>query len=390
MERATRFILATFICVFVSSRSIAGIWTGGGEFLESASNPWFLQNTMRATYCIDVDAEHFAVARGDLATIVSGALDFWKDEFVAARLPASSAHLEPKIAVATQFFVQVACDDDVDIRFQFGTLTPAQLRDLSAQGIDPSRFAGFSQLESYDPATMHGKGFVYIAADSGPLRFQGTETVASPWTYQSGRLLFGVLLHELGHVFGLPHAGGVKDVMGAGFPEYFISKERAEVDRETHRVFAGVLHFRGASGKVACKIPQLPVAARTFFSLPDNAQCLSFDFHAPGRISVRWSATLSDFAEAGSITLAADEVVRLSELVRIWLPQGQRVFTNLPPGSSNILAGPARVHQDRHGVFLPRDGSPGKVVLMQMEPSVFQIGGFIGENVILDLLQGTD
>ena len=76
----------------------------------------------------------------------------------------------------------------------------------------PQQFVGITVRTEYDEGTRKGRGFVYIAPESGPLRFEGTDTIRYPWSLRDSPvwargfgLFHKVLTHELGHVFGVAH-----------------------------------------------------------------------------------------------------------------------------------------------------------------------------------------
>ncbi len=80
---------------------------------------------------------------------------------------------------------------------------------MEKEKIDRRRFVAFSQRleDSYDRARLKGKGFIYIAPDHGENAFQVSAAVPEAWTKGGTYRLRNVLIHELGHVFGLSHSG---------------------------------------------------------------------------------------------------------------------------------------------------------------------------------------
>lgn len=111
---------------------------------------------------------------------------------------------------------QNECDDSTDIRFQFGVLTAEQLEKVP----NPKNHVGFSIRTQYDSVNMKGRGFVYISPEKGPLALAALKSSEPLWSSKNifaGIYFVGVLNHELGHIFGLPHSENIF-VMREDFP----------------------------------------------------------------------------------------------------------------------------------------------------------------------------
>lgn len=76
----------------------------------------------------------------------------------------------------------------------------------------------------YDLKLLKGRGYMYFSPQSGPLKLDGEQFGDDFWSYENGLLLGRVILHELGHVFGIAHHGPQDGVMAADFPEKIVSK----------------------------------------------------------------------------------------------------------------------------------------------------------------------
>ena len=58
-----------------------GMSSGGGMIVGDAGNPWFLENTKKVSYCIQLDDSHFGLSQKLASRAIRGALDKWKIAF---------------------------------------------------------------------------------------------------------------------------------------------------------------------------------------------------------------------------------------------------------------------------------------------------------------------
>lgn len=186
--------------------------SGGGELTEDRMNPWFVENTKDVYYCIDADSA-FVQDPDGLSTLIERAFNFWKRQFELNQDTVSSIRMGQQ-----NLHRQATCDNKTDIAFQFGKTTEAQRKFLPK----PRDFIGVAVRTEYNSKTLRGRGFIYISPDKGPLRFTGEGLLLDPWSRDGGVRLYYLLIHELGHVFGLPHMGLGESVLGTGFAEYLV------------------------------------------------------------------------------------------------------------------------------------------------------------------------
>lgn len=254
-------LLSTLLTTVMTPKG--GNISGGGEILGDVLNPWFIQNTKEITYCIDIDRQNFGQTEDVADKQIRKAFSFWQREFASARPYQSSP-----IVLATQSFLKVPCSEQTLLRFQLGQLTDEQ----KILFPDQQKYIAAAIRTSYDTVNLRGKGFVYIAPESGPLRITLEGAIDKPWQQSDGKLLYMIFLHELGHVFGIPHGGsGIDSLMSPQFPESIVSDElgpiglyfwrdpgivkSAGIVRETCRnIDERVLQFYGAPSELACLI----------------------------------------------------------------------------------------------------------------------------------------
>jgi hypothetical protein len=201
--------LVIAVASLYSISSLAGSWTGGGELFKDQRNPWFLSNTHRVKYCVTIDSENFGTSRDTAVTIIEMALKFWTDS-----LPLASTTSD-RAKVGTQIFALGPCQPDTDLVFQLGLLSAEQMTEVR----EPQRFVAFANRQTYDSGAMRGRGYVYVSPQHGTLGLQrqadddNVPIIEDRWQFCEGILLYRTLVHELGHVFGLPHFGAPNTVM---------------------------------------------------------------------------------------------------------------------------------------------------------------------------------
>lgn len=202
-----------YLLFIICERSLAGGWVvGGGEILGDAVNPWFLNDNPVVRYCIKVDDANFGLNRNRIEQIVVRGLGFWTRQF------SESLRFDKDFPVGKQIFLKEDCQSSTDLKFQFGVLDPDQIQKLQ----DLDRKIAVSVRTDYDKVAMRGKGFIYIAPEQGTLALSGPRVEKKPWSLSKGLLTELVLLHELGHVFGMRHDSKIP-LMQEDFVEFVVT-----------------------------------------------------------------------------------------------------------------------------------------------------------------------
>lgn len=186
------------------------ITSGGGHVIGYESNPWFLGNTHSVRYCIDLNEAEFGISKAAAEGAVARAIGLWLKALQTASYPAAIDDKKEVLILGTQTFAKKSCaNDDIDVRFQLGTLTAEQRTFL----VEPTQFVAAAVQTSYDTKKMRGRGFIYVAPERGALRpnLNTTNPPNAFWKINDGINLDMTLIHELGHVFGLQHTS-------SGFP----------------------------------------------------------------------------------------------------------------------------------------------------------------------------
>lgn len=230
-----RILAGMFLSLLFNSAAFAGWTSGGGEILKDAQNPWFItKNTSIVKYCIEMDEKNFGATREQTKKSIEIALAFWKKQFTNTG-PAMAAG-GYQFVMAQHQYVEVACnamtdltkDQNADIKFQFGTLNGEQF----AYFKDPTKQVAAAVRTVYDTKQLKGKGFIYVSPENGPFKIQAKGILAQPWSKEDGVLLVPVLIHELGHVFGIPHNPDIF-IMKEDFPETLLTDKPYYLEHET-------------------------------------------------------------------------------------------------------------------------------------------------------------
>jgi len=242
-----------------------GQWVGvgGGELFKDAHNPFFLKNVSKVEYCLDIASTSVSASPDTIRRLVGESLDYWKAELRKA----SDGPAAGQFKLGTQTFEEVACTkSSTQLRFQFGyeTLSPEQIEYLKT----PENFIGVSVRTEYD-AELRAKGFIYIASDRGPHSYhKGADPTLVKEAWQRPQLLKYVLLHELGHIFGVPHVGS--GLMAETFLEQVLSVALADAfERMPIESF-----FSPDDELDLCGYGAVSNVSRLWFSLPSDHGCI--------------------------------------------------------------------------------------------------------------------
>jgi hypothetical protein len=315
----------TTLLATLASPALAGGWIGGGgELVKDANNPWWIENTTSVTYCVLQDEVNFHLAKPTARRRVREAIDYWKAEF-ARGIPTMGTR------VATQTFNEVSCaQSGVDLVFQLGTLYSEQIRQIE----NPTEFVSLAMRTDYDPVHMRGRGFIYVAPDSGPLRPNSDRLAERPWSLSDGGLLLQVLAHELGHVFGIQHSNDApiatgSGLMAASFPEYVLDK--AWAPNTAREALPPFFAYDGRKYSTEfCYGGPVPAQLQEFWGAGEAAECFGFDVE-DGNLIVRAGPDSLLMRRIGAGRLGPSTQEELRHVVSVFLPKEQQVFPGHRP-----------------------------------------------------------
>lgn len=169
---------------------LAGADGSGGlddyDFGDGAA--WFLGAEKKIKTCYLV-GRSFGVQNSDIETAIQSGFKKW------AKYSDIRNAVRPKEGFSSTIVFQ-ACDGSEDLKFYFGTSDDASIDEKARL----KRQIAFIERDPKDPRSNWSKGFVWISSP-------GSIGNGFPdWTQKNA--LSGVLLHEIGHIFGCAHQDG--------------------------------------------------------------------------------------------------------------------------------------------------------------------------------------
>jgi hypothetical protein len=259
-------VLLILLCLLPQALMAKGggwISSGGESFLDG-KNPWFLHGTS-IQVCLAVDSG-MSLPASEIKPVLDRAIKYWQEEFKK-----ETDHLYApsrrgfKLGENTFVFNQeLGCSGDEDLRFLFGSESLTERERLYLQtGL--KNYVGVAVRTDYDRTHLRGKGFIYIASDKDLQNAKMSEDlIAKPWSH--AKLLEMALIHEIGHVFGIPHMGG--SIMSEIFMDLLLSRYFYQdfIDNGAESFISSERELRFCS--------LLPTGTLNFFGIPLNTACL--------------------------------------------------------------------------------------------------------------------
>jgi hypothetical protein len=320
-------VLAQFAFILIPQGLFAGGWvSSGGHLDQDRTNPWFVSHPGKAgdvTYCILHDPSHFSAPLEQIRRDINRALAYWKTQF---------GSIEAIFQIGGEDFRELPCEEGVDLVLQFGVLSDVQERYLE----NPRSYVSVAVRTDYDRVNMRGKGFIYVSPDSGDLKFDVVSEWDTPW--QEDLVLYGVLIHEFGHIFGIQHFENF-NAMDAKFPRNLILggfegwgaklvlMRKIGFFRTTIEQY-----FMDSEDIWGC--PTIDEVRQEFFGVTDEMNCLRVvagDQSRQGKLLGRISGT-DTWRQVGTITYGEEiEMMDWRAGIRLYFPPEQKVFPGRDP-----------------------------------------------------------
>ncbi len=218
-----KLFLGSLFLLFSTSALASNGWVAsGGDLIEDAMNPWWIQNKKELKYCIRIDSKSTSATKKDINFITSRVLQNWLNEWSYF-----FNNRDSSFEIGSQTLIKVECSQENDLAFYFGwNSLSLDKKNYIRQSRNPKSIIGLAVRTHYDRKKLIGKGFIFVGSDTGPDKFTQKGLYPQPWRHKA--LLTSVLAHELAHVFGLKHSDLFHGLMGAGFLTMLLKKKSVE------------------------------------------------------------------------------------------------------------------------------------------------------------------
>lgn len=381
-----RLLLLTLLFVGSINTQLFAIntgWSGGGggEAIADRVNPWWLHNTKKVEVCIIWNKSDFQHSSGSISQLeekLQYALNYWKQDAQKAftvgnftSIAQQDFHIRELITLTQLHESPPPSCLQRDLRVQFGWLSAKQIGFFENELGGLSKYIAAAIRTDYDKEEMRGKGFIYVKPNRGPLHIKNNLYVSEPWQHGKGFLIDHVLVHELGHVFGIPHKS-IDTVMAIDFVERVLNPEFAEI-YSNDRSQKGFFEWSRSDGTIVRDYCwRLSHSWSKAIGVEAGYQCLkvellnknlafyTYEEDDPENITLR-----------GTLQVEKDLTFGWEDTVRIFLPEEQTVFADIPQGAGpkNWLVGPMMKYIDLAGWYKSADGSTSNRMMVTLNPN---------------------
>ena len=180
------------LCMATAGHTFAGAGSSGGgdRYKVDFEAAWFIGD-QPINYCIEM-ADDFPIGKEKALTTIQAVISQWKDYVTRKKIEEKET-----IKLNFNYHYTEQCSSQTELTFYLGIETP-RVRKAKTNFSDPIAFA---QKESYDFKSGLGRGLVWIKTNP----IHNTNNL-HPWERNDS--FYGILLHEFGHIFGVPHVPG--------------------------------------------------------------------------------------------------------------------------------------------------------------------------------------
>jgi hypothetical protein len=287
----------------------------GAAFSREKNNPWFLYNVSEVRTCILVDRTAFSGSLSTIHKVLEQVTAYWARQFAPFQ--------ESETGLGSQKFIvldEANCPESPDLKIVFGVnkLTEAEKKPILSAGDDFKNYLALTMQMDYDLEQMRGHGYIYVSADKGPTSYNFPQKE----NLQHEGVLYRLLLHEFGHIFGIPHQAD--GFMRANYPEkvFFASRDFLFIG-ETENFFQppAVYHYkwpfeRGNKETPVDTKPQPPLIG----TVETKNEWKSFKMSS-GNVSF-------------DVPTPAMTLVKQTFPITIYLPEQKKVFPSRPAGTT--------------------------------------------------------
>ena len=205
-------LMAWLIFLALPAQAAYDRGNGGDRRDVFDGSAWFTDSDRDVTTCVEI-AAGFNVDLATATATVAKVFTIWRDYYV-------TKGVNQAWGPSFKFRMTAICRGDEDLAIYLG-VESERINSARSAYYDPIAFA---ERESYDQRSGWGKGFIWVAMPAPSAFARVIASAARPdpissapgspghphpfpdWT--RGDTLTGVLLHEMGHVLGVPHVPG--------------------------------------------------------------------------------------------------------------------------------------------------------------------------------------
>lgn len=368
------FFAALAAMIFTPAVAMGGWVSGGGALSSDDNNPWFIANTPTAEYCIEVADVGFPYDADTVDQYVVNAFSYWQKQFK------DTYPTYEKARVGTQRFRRTECGADTPLKFQFGFLTEDQIKQIPTF----KNYISLAIRTEYDRVNLRGKGFIYVAAESGRFKPGSDKLINNPWRDCDGCRLQKILLHELGHVFGLAHASDETNLMSDMYPELILRKFGIFNGAPTANYFKHPMEFSFRQCEFGAAPEQFAIV-RKFFSIPAHHKCVGLRGLATGKFEIL--SAPDEHADLSNVLGVIDNTQSQSKLRNVSKLHVTDKQAVLPKDGLFGIPVSYVFHTSVTGTYFPVDRSkPKRAVGLQFEPNKVELEGVMDVEFISPML----
>ncbi len=234
---------------------------------------------------------------------------------------------------------------------------------------------------------MKGKGFVYLAPRKGDLKPEGK--FSPPWN-TSMNAIFVTLVHEIGHIYGVPHNSNALDVMFEGQGESLVQTDPAKSRTDGIRIPPSHFgHKDPVNSFFEYDLCLMTEETREFYGLSSDAKSIGWKAEGSDKILIYENGCsdggIKEKRLVGKIKIEkSGEIFRLLPSgIRAWLPKEQTVVPRRD-GDSQLRFGLFPATRTFRANYLSESGQVVRSLFLESEPStgILNLYSFMGEKSV--------